>query len=206
MRAETIKKLAGCEHDELYRACETCAHWAATLKAGNACLMGGMGISQEGDGALFRRGLRQNARGRKRSLLAGGGQRLRVHLSCKIHGGMSNIQLFPFPECSSGVVAPHAAALREEQMMKNETLGSNVMSFSFSLLAGQGGSKKKCSDGGLYGIGRVLSESDSIFHYCWCEQVERRGDGPARPNDGPRVHATKGRRFFLILNIDFRRD
>lgn len=160
---------------------------------------------KERDGALFRRGLCQNARGRKRPLLAGGGQQLRVHLSCKIHGGTSNIQLFPLPECSSGVAAPHAAALREEQMMKNETLGSNVMSFSFSLLPDKG-VPKKCGYHGLYGVGRVLSESDSIFHYCWCEQVERRGDGSACPNDGQRVHTTKGRRFFLILSIDFRRD
>lgn len=53
MRAETIKKLEGSERDELYRACETCARWAAALKAGNACLMGGMGISGEGAGRRF---------------------------------------------------------------------------------------------------------------------------------------------------------
>lgn len=53
--------------------------------------------------------------------------------------------------------------------MKNETLGSNVMSFSSSLSPDKEvpKKKKKCGSGELQAHG--LSESNSIFHYCWCE-------------------------------------
>ncbi|KAM3597100.1 uncharacterized protein V6R79_025924 [Siganus canaliculatus] len=55
-------------------------------------------------------------------------------------------------------------------------------------------------DGAALGV----SESNSIFHYFWCEKVERRR-WSAYPDDTPEYIQQKGQRFFLILSIDLER-
>lgn len=84
-------------------------------------------------------------------LLARWGQLLRIHLSCKIHGRMSNMQLFLLAEESvdGSVNMELTLFCDKKQMKKNESLVSNIIR---CFIAGPG-FWLKCTNCGWYSIG-----------------------------------------------------